>query len=96
MWKGLLFGGLAGLVVSGIVLSAGRKKLDEAFENAGSELLRTALPRVRTQVLETLQTQVPPLVRSSIDAKFREYGITPAAISNVNRALDAARRLGLI
>jgi hypothetical protein len=69
-------------------LGVGSDELARRFEAGREELRRELAAQVESQVV--------PAVRSEIDAKFRQYNITPETGRLMNQALLAAEALGII
>lgn len=64
----------------------------------GAILWLAIYPLVKRQiegsVREQLRTQLPNELASTLDAKLREYSITPQTISNLARLIDMFGRVG--
>lgn len=69
-------------------LGTGRAELERRMAEGEQQLV--------TQVRAQIGTQVPPLVRSTIDDTLSRYGITPDTGRRIDRAFALAERVGVL
>lgn len=68
-----------------------------AAAGAGVALLAYGVIRVAVdaQVTATLEREVPPLIRTELDAKLASFGLTPAVGASIAQAVGYLDRTGV-
>lgn len=101
-----VIGAGAGAIVGLLIWQYARRQLATGLEQGAGELarqvgmgeeeMRRRLEEGRAQLRSQIATQVPPIVRSTLDRQLASYGITPETGRRVAAVLAAADRVGLI
>ena len=105
-----LLGGIAGAGIAWLVWLYASKKLDEQLSAGGSELstgiatgrselvarLNAGEIQMQQQIRAAVAREVPPTVRSTLDAKLREYNITPETGRRLSALLTVGEGAGLL
>lgn len=101
-----VIGALGGALVGAGVWYFAARRLDASLEQGsarlaqdlgiGAEQLRSELARGREQLRAQVTAQVQAQVPDVIDQRLELYGITPAMIRNVERALAYGERAGVL
>jgi hypothetical protein len=106
----LALGGVAGILAGLVVWRIAASKLEKSLQEGSGELStqfaagRTEI-RQRTaagvqvaedKIRQAIQLEVRPAVIAQVATSLSGAGLTPETLANVRRALDLARRAGVI
>jgi hypothetical protein len=106
----LALGGVAGIVVGLIVWRVAAKKVEQGLVEGGAALeagfaagradiqrrTREGIAAGQAEIERAIQREVRPQVRQQVQTSLTEAGLTPQLLADVRRALDLARRAGVI
>lgn len=110
MLRTLLLAGFGGGVTAAVVWAIASRALDSQLRQGATQLsfglqqgrgaLEARLVQGRLQLADQIraevQSQVPPVVRSTLEQKFREYNITPQTGANISTILRYGETVGLL
>jgi hypothetical protein len=106
----LALGGVAGALVGFVIWRIAAKKVEQGLVEGGAALeagfaagrediqrrTREGVAAGQAEIERAIQLQVRPTVIAQVSASLTDAGLTPRLLADVRRALDLARRAGVI
>jgi hypothetical protein len=92
----VLVGAIAGGAVATVAWYFTNRAIDKQLASGGRALLASAERELTAEASALIAREVPPRVRTELEATLRRYNITPDTGRQISTVLSYADRVGLI